>query len=171
MTIHTKKSLMNIYPRHFEVPLLILVSLGTFLVALTLPLMEIEKKILWKHWSNDYSVATGVKGLFDEKEYVLAFVLFFFSVVFPVVKFVALSVIWMVRLPEAKRQKMLHWLGILGKWSMLDVMVVAILIVLVKLGPLAKVEARSGVYVFAAAILLSMITTMYIDYLAKKKHF
>jgi len=48
----------------------------------------------------------------------------------------------MVRLPEVQRQKLLHWLGILGKWSMLDVLVVAILIVLVKLGPLAKVEAR-----------------------------
>jgi paraquat-inducible protein A len=170
MTTHAKKSLMNIYPWRLEVPLLILVSLGTFLVALTLPLMQIEKKILWKHWSNDYSVVTGVKGLFNDKEYVLAMVLFFFSIVFPLVKFVALSVIWMVRLPEANRQKLLHLLGILGKWSMLDVLVVAILIVLVKIGPLAKVEAKSGVYVFAAAILLSMITTMYIDYLAGKKH-
>jgi paraquat-inducible protein A len=170
MTAHTKKSLMNIYPRHFEVPLLILISLGTFLVALSLPLMTIEKKILWKHWSNDYSVITGVKGLFNDKEYVLALILFFFSIVFPVVKFVALSIIWAVRLPEAKRQKLLHWLGILGKWSMLDVLVVAILIVLVKLGPLAKVEPQKGVYVFAFAIVLSMITTMYIDNLAKRKH-
>jgi paraquat-inducible protein A len=170
MATHAKKSLMNIYPRHFEVPLLILASLGTFLFALSLPLMRIEKKILWKHWSNDYSVVTGVKGLFDDREYVLALVLFFFSIVFPLVKFIALTIIWVVRLPEAKRQKLLHWLGILGKWSMLDVMVVAILIVLVKIGPLAKVEAQSGVYVFALAIFLSMITTMYVDYLAKKKH-
>jgi paraquat-inducible protein A len=161
---------MSIYPRHFEVPLLILVSLGTFLVALCLPLMRIEKQILWKHWQNDYSIVTGVRGLFNDKEYVLALVLFFFSIVFPVIKFVALSIIWAVRLPEGKRQKLLHWLGILGKWSMLDVLVVAILIVLVKLGPLAKVEPQTGVYVFALAILLSMILTMYIDYLAKKNH-
>jgi paraquat-inducible protein A len=87
-----------------------------------------------------------------------------------VIKFVALSVIWAIRLPEKRREKMLHWLGILGKWSMLDVLVVAILIVLVKLGPLAKVEPQKGVYVFALAILLSMITTMYVEYLAKKKH-
>jgi len=46
MTTHAKKSLMNIYPRHFEVPLLILVSLGTFLVALSLPLMEIEENLV-----------------------------------------------------------------------------------------------------------------------------
>lgn len=170
MSTRPKRSLMSIYPRRFEVPFLILLSLGIFLAALCLPLMRIEKKLLWKHWQNDYSVVTGVKGLFDEKEYVLAMVLFFFSIVFPVVKFAALSVIWAIRLPEKRREKLLHWLGILGKWSMLDVLVVAILIVLVKLGPLAKVEPQIGVYVFALAILLSMITTMYVDYLARKKH-
>ena len=164
-----KKSLLKIYPRRFEVPLLILASLGVFLVSLTLPLMRIEKKIMWKHWQNDYSVITGVKGLWSDNAYALAIILFFFSVVFPFVKLVVLSAVWVVRLPEKHRQKLLHWLGILGKWSMLDVMVVAILIVLVKIGPLAKVEAQSGVYVFATAILLSMITTMYVDYLAKKK--
>ena len=62
----------------------------------------------------------------------------------------------------------LHWLGLLGKWSMLDVFIVAIMIVLVKLGPLARVEPRSGVYVFAAAIGMSMLTTMYIDHLARQ---
>ena len=65
--------------------------------------------------------------------------------------------------------QVLHWLGILGKWSMLDVFVVAILIVLVKIGPLAKVEAQRGLYWFAGAILLSMITSMYVDSLAGKK--
>jgi len=51
---------------------------------------------------------------------------------------------------------------------MLDVCVVAILIVLVKLGPLAQVEPQAGVYVFAAAILCSMLTTMYVERLAHK---
>ena len=164
-----KQSLKDIYPRRFEVPFLIVLSLGMFLTALCLPLMRVEKQLLWKHWRNDYSVITGVSGLFDQKEYALAAILFFFSIVFPLVKFVGLSIIWAVRLPKDNRQRLLHWLGILGKWSMLDVLVVAMLIVLVKLGPLAKVEPQTGIYVFALAILLSMITTMYIDYLAKRK--
>lgn len=50
---------------------------------------------------------------------------------------------------------------------MLDVFIVAILIVLVKIGPLAKVEPRTGVYFFSAAIAASMLTTMYIDRLAR----
>jgi paraquat-inducible protein A len=95
-------------------------------------------------------------------------IVFFFSIIFPFVKLAALSVIWYIRLPEERRAWILHWLGLLGKWSMLDVYVVAILIVLVKLGPLAKVEPRIGVYLFAAAIGASMLTTMHLDRLARK---
>ena len=38
-----------------------------------------------------------------------------------------------MKLSADKQIRLLHWLGILGKWSMLDVFVVAIMIVLVKL--------------------------------------
>lgn len=145
---------------------MILASFVLLLIALSLPLMTVEKMVFWK---NDYSVITGVHGLWEQGQYALAVILFFFSIVFPVFKLAMLAVIWTVRLAERKRQAVLHWLGILGKWSMLDVFVVAILIVLVKLGPLAKVRPQQGVYWFAAAILLSMITSMYVDSLAQKQ--
>ncbi len=160
------QSLRDRYPRRIEVPLLILASFVLLLVALSLPLMTVEKMVFWK---NEYSVITGVRGLWEQGQYVLAVILFFFSIVFPTFKLAMLGVIWTVRLAEQKRQAVLHWLGILGKWSMLDVFVVAILIVLVKLGPLAKVQPQRGVYWFAAAILLSMITSMYVDSLAGKQ--
>lgn len=46
-----------------------------------------------------------------------------------------------------------------GRWAMLDVFVVAILIVTVKLGAIASVEVHPGLYVFGAAVLLIMIIT------------
>ena len=159
------KSLLQRYPKHIEVPLLLLVSLTMLLVALSMPLMKVEKMVFWK---NDYSVIAGVHGLWRQGQYVLAIILFFFSIVFPIFKLAVLAFIWFIPLAEGKRKKVLHWLGILGKWSMLDVFMVAILIVLVKLGPLAKVEPQRGLYWFAAAILFSMITSMYVDSLAGK---
>jgi len=51
---------------------------------------------------------------------------------------------------------------------MLDVFVVAIMIVLVKLGPLANVTAQQGVYFFCAAIVASMLSTMYVTRLARR---
>jgi paraquat-inducible protein A len=159
------KSLRQRYPRRIEVPLLILLSFVLLLIALSMPLMNVEKMVFWK---NEYSVIAGVHGLWEQGQYVLAIILFFFSIVFPLFKLAALGLLWLAPLPEQRRQAVLHWLGILGKWSMLDVFVVAILIVLVKLGPLAKVQPEQGVYWFAAAIFLSMVTSMYVDRLAQE---
>lgn len=119
-------------------------------------------------WKSSYSVWAGVVELWRQGEATLALIVFFFSIVFPLVKLTALAILWFVRLPEDGRSRLLHWLGLLGKWSMLDVFVVAILIVLVKLGPLARVEPRAGVYVFSAAILASMLTAMYVERLARR---
>jgi paraquat-inducible protein A len=158
-------SLQGRYRRRVEVPVMILLSFGLLVMGLSRPLMKVEKMVFWR---NEYSVLQGVHGLWDQQQYILALILFFFSIVFPMVKLAALGLIWFARLPDPKRQAALHWLGLLGKWSMLDVFVVAILIVLVKLGPLAKVEPQRGLYWFAAAILTSMITSMYVERLAKR---
>jgi paraquat-inducible protein A len=160
------KALRACYPRRFEVPLLVLSSFVLLMMALSLPLMRVEKMVFWK---NEYSILKGVNGLWEQQQYALAIILFFFSIVFPNFKLAALAIIWFIPLADTKRKMALHWLGILGKWSMLDVFVVAILIVLVKLGPLAKIQPQRGLYWFAAAILLSMITSMYVDSLAQKR--
>jgi paraquat-inducible protein A len=158
-------SLSQRYPHRFEVPLLVFLSAATLVVGLSLPLMKVEKMIFWK---NQYSVFTGIVGLINENQFLLAMLLFFFSMVFPFVKLAGLLILWWVRLAEARRQAVLRWLGILGKWSMLDVFAVSILIVVVKLGPLAKVQPQPGLYVFCAAILVSMGTTMYVERLARR---
>jgi paraquat-inducible protein A len=46
-----------------------------------------------------------------------------------------------------------------GRWAMLDVMVVAVLIVTVKLGALASIEIHPGLYIFGIAVLLIMFIT------------
>lgn len=52
----------------------------------------------------------------------------------------------------------------LGKWSMMDVLVVALLVLTAKSSGLANAASAPGVYCFAGAVLLSMIAGM----LAKK---
>lgn len=160
-----RRALRELHPKHaMLVTAAILLSTGLLLTALSLPLLY-SQKVFWK---NTYSVWTGVVALWQQNELALAAILFFFSIVFPIVKLIGLATLWFLRLPEEHRTVLLHWLGVLGKWSMLDVFVVAILIVLVKLGPFVKIEPRVGVYVFAAAIAASMLTTMYVERLAKQ---
>jgi paraquat-inducible protein A len=58
--------------------------------------------------------------------------------------------------PKTWLSKALHFTEQFGKWSMLEVFVVALLLVSVKLGALLSVEVHYGVYLFALAVLLTM---------------
>ena len=165
LSARAKQSLMELHPKDPLVPAALLVSVILLVRGLSLPIMHVQQMVFWK---SSYSVLAGIIELWKQNELMLSALLFFFSIVFPFAKLTALAAIWFVRLTDAERIRLLQWLGLLGKWSMLDVFVVAILIVLVKLGPLAQVEPRAGVYFFTAAILTSMLTTMYVDRLAKR---
>ena len=158
-----RKSLKELYPRRIDVPLSILLSAVLLAIGLSLPLLKVRQMIFWK---SEYSVIRGVLELANQGDYILALVLFFFCVVFPIVKLLTLWIIWEVKLTDDKRGQFLKWLGTLGKWSMLDVFVVAIIIVIVKLDPLAKTQAQVGVYIYAAAIFCSLVSTMVIEGIA-----
>src|SRR3989338_6215639 len=100
------------------VPAALLLSTVLLLIGLSLPLLNAQQMIFWQ---SSYSVWAGVVALWHANELLLAAVLFVFSIVFPIVKLLALTVIWLIPLQEQQRTMVLHWLGLLGKWSMLDV--------------------------------------------------
>ena len=159
-------ALRELHRRHaILVPLALLLSTVLLLIGLSLPLLHARQMIFWK---SSYSVWAGVVALWEVNEILLALLLFFFSIIFPVIKLAALAVIWFVKLPEEYRQWLLHWLGLLGKWSMLDVFVVAIIVVAAKMETLTKVEPQVGIYVFGGSVFLSMLTTMHVTWLARR---
>lgn len=158
----------DIHSGRLDVPLLIGLALAVLVAGLSLPIITVEKTVFWRHWENHYSVFVGVVELAKSGDWLLATILFFFSMVFPFAKLLSLALLWYRKLSEAERQKTLHWLDLLGKWSMLDVFVVAILIVAAKLRDLTQVEPRIGVYLFGLAIILSMLTTTRVEQLARK---
>jgi paraquat-inducible protein A len=159
------QSLRERFPGHFEIPLLLVLSTVLLGAGLSMPLMDVEKMLFWK---NQYSVLTGITGLFSAQEYFLSAILFFFCLVFPIIKLFTLWTLWQFQCTDEARNKILGWLALLGKWSMLDVFVVAILVVAVKLGPMANVKPRAGVYIFAVAIILSIVTTTWIERLISR---
>ena len=85
------QSLRQRFPGHIEIPVLIFLSAVLLTAGLVMPLMDVEKMMFWK---NEYSVLTGIIGLYQEKEIFLAAILFFFSVVFPTFKLAALWFLW-----------------------------------------------------------------------------
>ena len=153
--IMNKKSLRELYPKRIDIVILIAASAMLLFIGFRLPVFTVRK--LWE--SNTFSIISGIMALWKDKYVFLASVIFFFSAVFPVVKLASLSFIWFVRMTDEQRKRLLYYLSILGKWSILDVFVASIIIVAVKLGVLASAKVEKGIYFFGMSILLAMIVT------------
>ena len=109
---------------------------------------------------NTFSVLSGALGLLKEGKFFLFVVITGFSVVLPLLKMAVLYQLLSVKQQTSTHlDRYLHWMHLFGKWSMLDVFVVAVLVVAVKLGAIASVEMRFGLYAFTAAVLLTMYIT------------
>jgi paraquat-inducible protein A len=130
------------------------ILLGVGLVA---PIITLHKFVLI---DNTFSVLSGVIALLREGQIFLFIVIAGFSVVLPLLKIGIL--IKLLRVDKKHTNSLdgvLRWMHLYGKWSMLDVFVVAVLVVSVKLGAIASVEIRYGLYAFALAVLLTMYVT------------
>ncbi len=107
-----------------------------------------------------YSSLGGVRSLWSDGNGVLATVVFGFSVVLPTVKLVllarALAGARTSPRDATREAATLDLLRTLGKWSMLDVFLVAAFVGGIRLG-LASATSRAGIHVFTLAVLLSMV--------------
>lgn len=159
-------SLQQLFPRYYFIPAALVLSALFLACGLVLPVITLKELIFWK---TTFSVLTGIQSLFDESHYFLALIILLFSVCFPLIKLTALIFLWFTPAPQQLRARTVEWLGIIGKWSMLDVFVVALMIVVTKISGLAKAEARGGIYFFGASIFLAMLATEKINALLKAK--
>lgn len=105
-----------------------------------------------------FSLLGGIGELFDRKSYFIGGVLLVFSVVFPYAKLLAILVATsrMVRLSMTARRRLAHAAHVTGRYSMLDILVVAVMIVVVKFDGLVEIRALPGTILFCVAVLLSI---------------
>jgi len=140
--------------RHGLVNLLLLAATLAFGVGIWAPMLTLTKMVLIH---NTFSIVSGIWQLYLEGEYALFGLLGVFTIVLPVVKLALLFYAW--NRPRSAQQRPLYWMEVVGKWSMLDVFVVAVLIMSVKLGPLATMDLHYGLYMFSASVLLIMLAS------------
>ena len=147
------------FPRRSARRLLWLLLLATILllVGLVAPLLTISQFVFVR---NSFSVVSGILELYRHGQILLFMLITFFSVILPLLKlWVLFRVLVDRRSHRSGVKRYLHMMHDYGRWSMLDVLVVAILIVMVKLGTFATVQVHFGLYVFCAAVLLIMFIT------------
>ena len=141
---------------------LLLTAAIALAIGLTMPIVTIEKFILFE---NTFSVLSGIQQLLNEGKYFLFFIIASFSVLLPILKLYVLIRLVLPNGHSGQMQRYLHLMHLYGKWSMLDVFVVAILVVSVKLGAIANVQMQPGLYAFAGAVLLTMAITAWVVHL------
>jgi len=145
---------------------LLLLSTVMLLVGIFAPMMTLSK-FVWIE--NRFSLFAGTLQLFTDRQYFLFIILLSFSILLPVAKLILLFRFWYADSSScAQLQHFMKWISHYGKWSMLDVFVVALLLVIVKLGALATVQVHYGIYMYAGAGLLIMACTAIINSVAKK---
>jgi len=146
--------------------LLLLLALALFLAGLFRPFTQVTK--LWL-FDNDVSVYNGLITLFQERELFLFGILLVFTVGFPFLKISALLVLWLQPGLQPNQMARVHgFVAHLGKWSMLDVFVVAVLVVLLRAGGLATIKAQDGLLLFCASVVLTQIVSEWTGRIAKK---
>ncbi len=114
------------------------------------------------------TILSGVKAFIEADMWPLALLVFFASVTVPMVKlwglvFLLISVqrksSWRLR----DRAVLFRIIESVGRWSMIDIFMISILIALVKLEAIATIEPGIGATSFAGVVVVTMIASMMFD--------
>ncbi len=139
--------------------LMLVAAMALFVAGIFRPFTSVTK--LWL-FQNQISVYNGLIILWQASELFLFLILFVFTVCFPFVKITAMLVLWLFpRLDVEHAKKLFHFVSNMGKWSMLDVFVVAILVLTVKSGGLASIEVKDGFFLFFISVMLTQFASLW----------
>ena len=121
-------------------PILLLIGGVSFGLGISLPLMQFEKLFVFTETPSLISI---IASLWSESEILLAIIVAAFSIVFPFLKMLTAfqSVL------SGKQAK--GWTAALAKWSMMDVLLVAIVVFAAKTSGMANAITQPGVWFFA----------------------
>ena len=114
------------------------------------------------------TIIGGVMILWNSGSYPIAMIIFLASVVVPLAKALILSFLCFMVMRPANRQtksytRIYQLTEFIGKWSMIDVFVVAILVALVQLGNLMSVTPGIGTIFFTTMVICQMLAAHAFD--------
>ena len=141
--------------RRFFLGLLTLAAVATLVLGVTQPAIQLTKLYLW---TDQHSILSAIYALYLDNEYFLAGLIFLFSVVIPSLKLIYLLVVSTLATPHpSMRERAVERLESLGKWSMMDVLVLALMVFYINASAIADATALPGVYLYTASVFLTMM--------------
>ncbi|CAB3797305.1 paraquat-inducible protein A [Paraburkholderia caffeinilytica] len=114
------------------------------------------------------TILSGVALLWTSGSWLLAAIVFVASIVVPVLKILSLAYLaWSTQLrsPRMPRQRtrIYRLIELVGRWSMLDIYVITVLVAFVQFGSIATIDAGPGSIAFGAVVVLTMFAALSFD--------
>lgn len=144
----------------------LLLSFLLFISGLIIPVASVDKLLFF---TGSYSILAFIHELFQQGNYLIGSAITLFSVIFPLLKlFQAARFWWFIDHRSVHITTALRRLEMLGKWSMMDVFVVAIGIVIATSTQLANMTPRIGIYLFGMSVLVGMLAVGQMERLGQR---
>ncbi|MCB1528705.1 MAG: paraquat-inducible protein A [Hyphomicrobiaceae bacterium] len=141
--------------RNFVLSFFIILATVFFVLGVILPVIRFTTIYVW---TNEHSIATIIYALYTDQEYFLCVVLFTFSILFPFLKlFYLMTLVASPDLSPEFRARSISTMEWLGRYSMTDVMVLALLIFYINSSGYTEASVQPGVYFFAASAIMTML--------------
>ncbi|GGJ98756.1 paraquat-inducible protein A [Pseudomonas matsuisoli] len=157
--VHRRKP--NMYARTWA---LLIAGFILYIPANTLPVMYTS----YFGSGTDNTIMSGVIEFWKDGSWDIALLIFIASIVVPCLKFFIMGLLLITcqrrsRWAMRERSKLYRFVELIGYWSMLDVLVVALVAALVQFRALSVVEPRIGILFFGVVVVLTMLAAMTFD--------
>lgn len=141
---------------------LTIAALILYFPANLLPILKVESVV----GDQQNTIIGGVIQFWQQADYPVAIIIFCASVMIPVIKIIAIVALCV----SARRgwhprnmTRLYRVTEFIGRWSMVDVFVVAILVAVVQLGSAISIHPGAAAISFAAVVILTMLAAMSFD--------
>ncbi len=134
--------------------LMLLAASISFALGMTLPIMEVDRLFVF---SKTPSLAEIISSLWTSGDYGLAAIVGAFSIGFPLAKLGAIHLAFLAGPGEAGGYAVPKWMHALANWSMLDVVLAALVVFAAKTSGLASAVSKPGLWFFALSAILTAV--------------
>jgi paraquat-inducible protein A len=143
---------------------LCLCAIFLYIPAMTYPMMEITKVGV----NVSSTIIEGIISFLEFENYFIALVIFVASVVIPLVKLFGLFIIFLTlsfksKIDNTTKIKIYNYIKVIGKWSMVDIYVVALMASLIQLDEVFNIKAGIASMSFTLVVILTMIAAQKFD--------
>lgn len=144
--------------------LLLILAAVLYIPANMLPILESHS--LLENQSS--TILAGIVLFWKDGSWFVAALIFIASIAVPLTKLIALALLLITvqrqsRWAPQQRTQLYRMVDFIGRWSMLDIFVVALTVALVQVGALASIKPGAGSLAFGAVVIITMLAAHSFD--------